>query len=252
MPGCSASSLKARLTEVIPSWRPVQEVLEALFPGRCLQCGEWLFLAGDPSIPLCEECREGIRPLSGTRCERCGIGLISERGTCLRCRTADFSFDSNVSLFSYGGLPKRLLAALKFRGRVRIAPFFAEYVADALKKLSPDGAVVVPAPPRRGRRSPDAVELVVRALESCHEVSILRALSRAGVVQQKSLDYKQRRENLKGMISLSPGALPEEIPAEVFLLDDVFTTGATLDACARTLRNAGCRSVKAITLVIEE
>ena len=54
------------------------------------------------------------------------------------------------------------------------------------------------------------------------------------------------------MISLSPGALPEEIPAEVFLLDDVFTTGATLDACARTLRNAGCRSVKAITLVIEE
>jgi competence protein ComFC len=237
---------------VVPSWRPGQQVLEALFPGRCLLCGEWLFLAGDPSIPLCEECSDGIRALGGTRCERCGIELISERGTCLRCRTADFSFDLNVSLFSYSGLPKRLLAALKFRGRVRLAPFFAGHAAAALKILSPDGAVVVPAPPRQGRRSPDAVELVVRSLESGHGISVLRLLSRAGVVQQKSLDYEQRRENLKGMISLSPGSLPLEIPAEVVLLDDVFTTGATLDACASALRDAGCRSVKAITLVIEE
>ena len=96
------------------------------------------------------------------------------------------------------------------------------------------------------------MELVARSLAASHGVSVLRVLSRAGAVQQKSLDYAQRRENLKGMISLSSGAPPGEIPDEVFLLDDVFTTGATLDACARTLRTPGCISVKAITLVIEE
>ena len=227
-------------------------MLEVLFPGRCLQCGEWLLLDGDESIPLCRACSEDVRLPGGARCTRCGIELISERGTCLRCRTADFSFDSNMSLFSYSGTPKRLLAALKFGGRSRLAAFFAEHAAAALKKIDPRGAVVIPAPPRKGRRSPDAVELVARSLEKLHGVSVLRILSRAGSVQQKSLDYEQRRENLRGMISLLPGSSPRALPAAAVVLDDVFTTGATLDACARALRDAGCRAVKALTLVMEE
>jgi len=77
-------------------------------------------------------------------------------------------------------------------------------------------------------------------------------LQREGAVQQKSLDYEQRKANLKGKISLSRSARCSAMPGEVVLLDDVFTTGATLDACARVLREAGCASVKALTLVIEE
>ena len=227
-------------------------MLEVLFPGRCLQCGEWLLLSGDPSIPLCRACREDIRLLGGARCTRCGIELISERGTCLRCRTADFSFDSNVSLFSYSGAPKRLLAALKFGGRARLAAFFAEHAAAALKEISPSEAAVIPAPPRSGRRSPDSVELVARSLEKRHGVEVLRILSRAGSVQQKSLDYEQRRANLRGMITLSPGSPPRAVPPAAVVLDDVFTTGATLDACARALRDAGCGIVKTLTLVMEE
>ena len=78
-----------------------------------------------------------------------------------------------------------------------------------------------------------------------------RLLERTGGAQQKSLDFAQRRENLRGMIRLAPGA-NALLPARVLLLDDVFTTGATLDACARALREGGCRSVLGLTLAIEE
>jgi predicted amidophosphoribosyltransferase len=106
--------------------------------------------------------------------------------------------------------------------------------------------------------------MVARSLERCHGIPVLRTLLRTAGAQQKSLDYQQRKDNLKGQISLSPRARWEAVhghradsahdavPRHAVLLDDVFTTGATLDACARALRAAGCIEVNAVTLVMEE
>jgi ComF family protein len=169
----------------------------------------------------------------------------------MRCRTADYMFDSNMSLFAYSGAAKRLLVSLKFEGRSRVAQFFAARVAATLMANGWKGAAV-PVPPRPGRHEPDAAELVARCLEKLHGVRVLRILQRAGAVQQKSLDYERRKENLRGQISLSPSAAREAVSRHVVLLDDVFTTGATLDACAGALRTAGCEAVNAVTLAIEE
>jgi ComF family protein len=227
-----------------------EKVLQVVFPGRCLLCGEWL-LPGDSS-PVCGDCGRTLTPLGNPRCAKCGIELISEKCTCLRCRAADFSFDFNVSLFPYSGPARSLIAEMKFNRRRRLAAFFAAHVSRALEEHGLHGAVLVPAPPRKGRREPDAVARVARALRRNHGVRVVPMLRRAGGAQQKSLGYEQRKANLRGMISLAPTRLPQVMPPEVVLLDDVFTTGATLDACARVLREAGCAAVKAITLVIEE
>ena len=128
----------------------------------------------------------------------------------------------------------------------------AGLLADMLSESGRERFVVVPAPPRRGQAAPDAVELVARALERRHGFIVLRLLQRSGRVQQKSLDFEQRRKNLDGKIRVLPDACTGVFPREVVLLDDVFTTGATLDACARALRGGGCVSVKAVTLVMEE
>jgi predicted amidophosphoribosyltransferase len=77
-------------------------------------------------------------------------------------------------------------------------------------------------------------------------------LERRGGAPQKSLNYAQRQENLRGRIQLAGGQAARGVPQQVTLIDDVFTTGATLDACARVLRAAGCATVFGITLAIEE
>ena len=232
-------------------WPAVRGLLaEILFPGRCLGCGEWLLLQSDHAVPVCRDCLGLLPVMSEPRCIRCGIELISEQDTCLRCRSTDYRFHSHMSLFPYTGMAKRLLQGLKFGGRRRLAPFFAARVACSITHKGDEG-VIVPVPPRPRRRSPDGVELIARKLESDHGLRVLRLLERSAQTQQKSLDYEQRRENLRGGIRVDPrfrGPLPED----VILLDDVFTTGATLDACARVLRDAGCREVNAVTLVMEE
>ena len=175
--------------------------------------------------------------------------LISERSQCVRCRSAGYSFSSNQALFPYAGAARELLRQLKFGGRRRVAAVFSDLIATAIAERAP-GTWVVPVPPRAGRETPDGVELVCRALERRHDVGVLRALMRTGGAQQKTLDLAQRRQNLKGRIHLRvPG---QALPATVALLDDVFTTGATLDACARVLKESGCASVCSFTLAIEE
>ena len=157
----------------------------------------------------------------------------------------------NLALFAYAGAAGELIGRLKFEGRSRIAPFFAGRVYDEMRQWS-DQFPVVPVPSRPGRRTPDAVELVARTLERRHGIRILRLLARTGGSPQKSLDLRQRRENLRGRIGLAQGRRGEPVPRRAVILDDVFTTGATLDACARVLLEAGCSEVRGLTLAIEE
>ena len=224
-------------------------LLEGILPGRCLLCGSWLLGNGEPGIPVCSDCREGLSPIGPRHCQSCGMPLISERGTCVRCRSAGYRFSGNHALFPYAGTARELIRQLKFAGRKRVAVLFSDLLAEVLEEQAP-GFCIVPVPPRAGRATPDAVELVSRSLERRHGVTVLRALSRTGGAQQKTLDLAERRQNLKGRIRLRlPGSAPR---GPVALLDDVFTTGATLDACAGVLKASGCSSVRAFTLAIEE
>jgi ComF family protein len=234
-------------------------LLGILFPGRCLLCGHWLpfdaakgdaEVAGGADVPVCAACRQSLVLIHGARCARCGMPLVSEIGTCARCKGAGYAFESNIALFPYSGAPKELIARLKFDGRSRCAAIFADLAAAALE--GPRSAIpVVPVPPRPGRSGPDAVELVARCLARDHGSNVQRLLKRTGGAQQKSLDFAQRRGNLAGMLQIVSGS-PATVPSRVVLLDDVFTTGATLDACARTLLEAGCQRVLGLTLAIEE
>ncbi|HVP18599.1 MAG TPA: double zinc ribbon domain-containing protein [Spirochaetia bacterium] len=219
-------------------------LLEVLFPGRCLLCGAWLLGAGADDTPVCSDCLCSLAPISGARCETCGTPLVSEHGTCLRCREASFAFACHRSIFAYAGAARDLIASLKFEHRSRLSGFFARLAAERIVGEKP-GVPVVPVP---GRRSADAVELIVRQLEARHGITVLRLLRRSGGRQQKSLDLRERRENLRGKVSLAG----QKVPAEAILFDDIFTTGATTDTCTRVLMEGGCRKVTVLSLAMEE
>ena len=145
---------------------------------------------------------------------------------------------------------RKLITVYKFGGRVRLARCFATFLAETIERSFP-GVAVVPVPPRPRRQGPDAVERIARLLERQWGFPVHRCLSRTGGVQQKSLDFASRAENLRGRISVrsAPGSHP--VPSRAVLLDDVFTTGATADACARALAAAGCEPVWSVTLAVD-
>ena len=215
-------------------------LLDVLFPGRCLLCGNWLPVPNGHPAPVCGECRERLSPISGGRCARCGMPLLSEREACTRCRHTEYSFESNLAIFPHSGPARELLARFKFEGRSRLRLTFRGHGRGCDGRPARQACrcpVFRPAPARKG---PDAIEMVARSLERRHGRRVLRLLVRRGGAEQKSLDFMQRRDNLLGKIALRSGsAHGAALPPSVLLMDDVFTTGATLDACARTLREAG-------------
>lgn len=223
---------------------------EILFPGRCLLCGRWLLFAARAGLPVCAECQDGMAPIDGERCTICSMALAGERTVCLRCRSARYAFECNHSLFAYAGGVRDLIVSYKLGGRVRLAGLFAPLLAQVIRERHP-GRPVVPVPPRPGRRGPDAVERIARLLEREHGLTVRRCLARAGGVPQKSLDFAGRRENLQGRISVLPSFADSGVPGAVVLLDDVFTTGATADTCARALAAAGCTAVAVVTIAVD-
>jgi len=173
--------------------------------------------------------------------------LAAAEGRCTRCRTAAYAFASSSAVFDYRGTVRDLVIALKSGGRRRLARLFAPSVAVLLAERWP-GVPVVAVPARPGRATPDAVELVCRELERRHGVRVLRLLRRGPGPAQKSLSYRERLDNLRGRIRMARGRRAE---GALVLFDDVRTTGATLDACARVLLAAGAARVDAATLAVD-
>jgi ComF family protein len=224
-------------------------ILELLFPGRCLLCGAELAFRARPGEPVCRDCREALAPLAeARRCAVCSLPLLSEKRLCTRCRKREYEFEANLSLFEYRDEIRELLYQYKFRNRLRLAGVLAEFYARALRASFP-GAVLVPAPasPQAVRRRGwDPVERICRVLEREYGFAAGRALARRPGPAQKLLGYEERLRNLRGTIRLRQPPAREPV-----LIDDVFTTGATANECARLLRQGGALRVRVLTLAID-
>lgn len=231
-------------------------VEELLFPARCVLCGSHLAWSAERTAPICDCCPPAVALGVEARCRVCSRPLISEHGICTRCRERDFQFEQNISAFKYSGSAKKLMQAYKFGGRRELALFFAESLAPILKAM-PAAAALVPVPARPGARRERGfapVDLLVRRLSELSGAPVQRLLERRRGVSQKTLSYAARLTNLRGRIVLRrPIVLRRDDSAQspVVLVDDVFTTGATANECARVLREAGVQRVFVLTVAMD-
>lgn len=227
---------------------------------RCLICNKKTLL-----LPLCKTClKENLsveRALSVKRCKYCGKELISTVNSCMRCREEPVitHCDSVWPLFSYRLWNKELLFKWKIQGERCLTNLFSNFVFQALKKL--DYKIIVPVPPRKGKirkNGWDQINDLCLFLEKLYGYKVLKLLDRHSLKQQKKLNREERLETIKSAYSLVPQKkLSKELkktggnlPAEVCLLDDVCTTGATIEACAKILKEVGIEKVNVITLFI--
>ena len=228
---------------------------EFFFQQGCSICGMPCTSLDEAWYGLCDDCRAGIeQELAETQdqesCEYCGKPLISEQGRCLSCRrTETLAFDRAIILFPYSGKYQKLLGSYKFDKHLSLGHFFAEIIRKTLEEKSiPVETGIVPVPPRPGKIRKtgwDQVEYLARLLEkdkNCNH-PVIRCLKRLRSKSQKELSRKNRQTNMKGRI-ISKG----QVPQTALIIDDVITTGSTLDVCASALKEAGAHTVYALCL----
>jgi ComF family protein len=162
----------------------------------------------------------------------------------MACREReDWNCDSISSLYPYTGKYRKLLSAYKFGRNLALGNFLARGLGERCRGFP--GFELVPVPPRPGkirRQGWDQVEYLARRLEK-EGFPVRRCLRRLPSRTQKKLGRRERLENLEGRFV--PAAA---VPRRALLIDDVITTGATLESCARALRDAGAEQVCGVCL----
>jgi len=212
-------------------------LLDLLLPLRCVVCGA-------PSRAVCESCLAGLRRLRGPRCARCGAPTSWPVARCLECQGRKLAFASARSAVAYDAAAKALVSAWKERGLRGLAEDAGALVAEVVPR--PRAYTITYVPPDADRaleRGHHPAERLARALESRWQLPVVPLLERTRPARpQRGLGLAERRANVRGGFRAAGRA-----PTRVVLLDDVYTSGATVAAAASALRKGGARHVDVIT-----
>jgi predicted amidophosphoribosyltransferase len=215
------------------------ELLAALAPPGCLACRAAVIGAGER---LCTDCTRAL-PWLRRGCPRCALPTHGRRG----CPAAFAAFPRSWAPVAYEGVARDLMAALKFHAALPAADVMAAHMAANLPaSLRAVDAALVPvpaAPAHRRARGFDPARVLTQALSRRIERPLANCLIRGGrPTRQVGASRSARRA--EGRIAVRVRGSP---PPRVIIVDDVHTTGATLDACARALAAEGTTIVAAIT-----
>ncbi|MBI5622431.1 MAG: ComF family protein [Elusimicrobia bacterium] len=226
------------------SWRSL--LLHWVFPQTCCSCKEDL-RPGRPN-PLCRTCLRELRPAEPPWCRRCGDRIKGDHDLCQACAKRTFSCGVIRPAFFYGGTASTLVHGFKYRGRLDAAAFCGRMMALALPQFPElagfDCLAPVPLHPSRMReRGYNQALLLAREIAEVWRKPVREPLSRSRATKpQWGLGRGERGRNVSGGIRAEPGSAKG---LAVLLVDDVCTTGATLEECAGALREAGAESVSA-------
>jgi ComF family protein len=223
-----------------------------LWPDECASCRKPVTAADEG---LCSGCWQAIsKAISADYCRRCGrqvspFGIV--QGKCGFCRDLSFTYDGIIHVGCYEETLRSLILSLKFSERTE----WADYLALMLREAVLAGGfgscieVIVPVPlhwRRRLKRGFNQSYLLARKMR-LDRAEVLTDLVRVrNTEQQWELTEAQRRRNVKGAFAVRKGHRFEG--KTILLVDDITTSGATLEECARTLKNAGAAKVFAAVL----
>ena len=222
-------------------YEPYLSALADLFyPERCVGCER------RASDVLCRTCFDTLPRVGSPVCGRCGLPTAFATFVCEECKNVDFGFQSARAPLKYDGVGKQVVHALKYRGYKRVvgrlaAPLMLQVVGEDHF----DAVVPVPLHSSRLRkRGFNQAELLARGVAEKLKATVSDTLEVVrGTRDQVELSAAQRRANVAGAYTAT-----KPLRGKILLIDDVFTTGATLSACAGTMVRAGAEEVHALSL----
>ena len=233
------------MTTRLPLSQVKSAFLDLFFPLQCVGCGR------EGSL-LCASCCRTLRRIEAPFCQRCGTPLAG-RNRCATCTIHPLTIDGIRSVYLFEGTIRRAIHALKYRHLKAMAVPLGQTLANYLRASHLPADVISPVPLHRKRlRARGYNQAGLLAAELSRQTGLPLAEEwlvrrRDTAAQSRTLTAAERRRNVHEAF-----ACTRELDGErVLLIDDVWTTGATLDACASALRAAGADSVWGLTVARE-
>ena len=225
-------------------------LLDFIFPQRCFVCDEILPWG---KSELCEVCREKIQYNSGAVCFKCGKPVKEEEEYCYDCRRKSHLFVQGVALFPYEYIRKSLYR-YKYLGRQEYAAGYAKHMAYYLRQKQmqwkPDALIPVPLHrKKRKKRGYNQAELIARELGRYWNIPVITNLviRTKNTRPMKEIDGTERQNNLKKAFKLGKNDVKLNT---IIIIDDIYTTGSTIDAVSKVCLEAGIRNVYFMTVSI--
>ncbi len=231
-------------------WR---RIADGLLPPRCFQCGEYVAAQGD----LCGGCWSRLSFISAPYCSCCGLpfeySVENDGALCGACMKRKPDYDLARAALQYDEGSKGLILALKHRDKTNGAKSFGRMMLRAAGPMIESSDVIMPVPlhPMRlwQRRYNQAALLAEEiAHRSGKAVDMLTLTRKRPTPSQGTLSRRRRFLNVRGAFRIDASKRQLVKDKRVLLVDDVMTTGATVSACARTLKKAGAASVGIVIL----
>lgn len=216
-----------------------------MFPRRCPVCGEIVKPAGGL---ICPPCSKKLSPVLPPVCKKCGKEILNETMEyCEDCLTHRHTFEYGAALLNYDETAGKIMAQIKYRNRREYLDFFGKALAAGYGKKIRNMRVdaLIPVPIHRARRRTrgfNQAEILADVMGEYLDIPVYPDIlvRERKTRPQKELSAQERLKNLSGAFRV------QNLPAvvrSVLLVDDIYTTGSTIEICARTLKAAGVEHI---------
>lgn len=227
-------------------------VLDIILPPRCAGTGEIVGIQGAVSPEFWAELQFIEKPF----CKICGLPFSFDAGEemlCANCLDVSPYFDQTRAAVIYNDASRKIILSFKFSDKTHYIKTFVPWMLRAGTELIKESDYIVPVPLHckklRQRLFNQSALLAQEIAKRSEKIYLAEGLVRArNTVPQKGLNKKERLSNVSGAFEVNKKHLKEIKDKTILLIDDVFTTGATLNECAKALKNSGASKVYILTI----
>lgn len=249
---CNDEEEKTVLKEIIGKrkiW--ATRVVDFFYPPRCPLCGK---IIGGQAL-ACPECLKEAKPVKEPRCKKCGKSLGNdEQEFCRDCSKGTHLYMEGRGIFPYRGQMKQAVLDLKYRGKRENARFLGTALARLgeaeVRRWQPEVLIPVPLHKKRRKiRGYNQAELLAKVCGQLWKIPVDTKLveRKNSTKAQKQLNPEERRKNLQGAFCISPTGINYR---SVLIIDDIYTTGSTVDAVTAALKKSGVEHIYFLTVCI--
>lgn len=236
-------------------FKPLKKFFEIIFPSRCLTCRKMI---SDNAL-FCNEDWQKLQFITEPKCKICAYPFFYEGSAhasllCAQCIAKKPFFDSTTTIFKYNEQIKKIIFDLKYYDSTHLSKKFAQLILQKIKNEVHEYDLIVAVPLHkkrlRERKFNQAILLAQAILKEAKHIEFYPniMLRKKYTKSQAHLKQKEREKNLSGSFVFNEKYREKIKGKNILLVDDVMTTGSTLNSCAKILKKVGCNKIRVITI----